>query len=67
MNFHTLFSEREHEIISLICVGLKSHEIAKQLFLSSYTVKDYRKTILQKLQAKNVAHMVHICHQQHLI
>ncbi len=67
MNFQKIISHRELEILKLICVGQKSNEIAEQIFISCYTVKDHRKSLLQKLEAKNVAHMVHLCHQQQLL
>lgn len=59
-----VLSKREKEIIQLIRQGLTSHEIANQLFLSTYTVDTHRRNILRKLDLKNTAMMV-LYAQQH--
>jgi len=51
-------SEREVEIIGLICQGLSNAEIADKLFLSKRTVEKYRANILNKTNAKNTASLV---------
>lgn len=43
-----LFSERELEIVKLIAKGLSNKEIAKELFMSEGTIKNYISTILDK-------------------
>ena len=43
-----LFTERELEIIKLISKGLSNREIAKELFMSEGTVKNYISGILDK-------------------
>ncbi|RYG06263.1 MAG: response regulator transcription factor [Chitinophagaceae bacterium] len=47
------FSEREIEIIRLICQELTNKEIADQLFLSIRTVEGYRLKIQEKMNVKN--------------
>ncbi|HTF30414.1 MAG TPA: response regulator transcription factor [Flavitalea sp.] len=47
------FSERELEIIRLICQELTNKEIADQLFLSIRTVEGYRLKIQEKMNVKN--------------
>jgi DNA-binding CsgD family transcriptional regulator len=42
-------SEREVEVMRLICRGLANKEISKQLFITEYTVKDHLKNILRKI------------------
>lgn len=60
------FSEREKEIIALICEGLTNKQIADVLFLSSRTVEGYRLKILEKMEAKNTVGLVIYAIQHHL-
>jgi len=46
-------TEREKEILRLVGQGQSANEIAKELFLSNGTVRNYISEILQKLDAKN--------------
>ena len=55
---HALLSDREIEILILICQGLSNHEIADQLFISKRTVDKHRANILEKSQCKNTAQLV---------
>jgi DNA-binding NarL/FixJ family response regulator len=50
---HDLFSEREKEIIKLICMEKTSDEMSKILFMSSRTIEGYRARILKKMNVKN--------------
>lgn len=52
------FSEREKEIISLVCQEFTNKEIGEKLFLSPRTVEGYRLKIQEKLGVKNVAGVV---------
>jgi DNA-binding NarL/FixJ family response regulator len=49
------FTERELEIIRLICKEFTSKEIAGQLHLSKRTVEGHRTRILEKIGAKSIA------------
>lgn len=49
---HDLFSEKEKEIIRLICEEKSSKEIGKLLFMSKRTVDGIRAKILSKMNAK---------------
>ncbi|NML23099.1 response regulator transcription factor [Pseudoflavitalea sp. G-6-1-2] len=60
-------SAREKEILTLIASGITSSQIAKQLFLSKFTVDNHRKNLLQKLKARNVAEMITEATKQGLI
>lgn len=51
-------SEREKEILAYLTHGLSSSEIADQMFLSINTIQTYRKRLMAKLKAKNVADLV---------
>ncbi|PVW11724.1 response regulator [Marixanthomonas spongiae] len=48
-------SDRELEVLKLIALENTTNEIAKQLFISKHTVETYRKNLLLKLDAKNLA------------
>ena len=51
-------SEREKEILILICKGLSNKEIGEQLFISKRTVDKHRANILVKTNCKNTANLV---------
>jgi DNA-binding NarL/FixJ family response regulator len=46
-------SERQAELMELICQGLSNREIAGQLYLAEKTVKNHINAILAKLDARN--------------
>lgn len=46
-------SNRELEVLPLICQGLKNKEIAIKLFISERTVENHRKNLFKKTQSKN--------------
>lgn len=52
------FSEKELQIIKLICEEHSSREIADKLFLGVRTVEGYREKIQQKMKARNMAGVV---------
>ncbi len=51
-------SEREGEILPLICEGFSNQEIADRLFISKRTVDKHRANILSKTGCKNTASLV---------
>jgi DNA-binding NarL/FixJ family response regulator len=51
-------SEREIEILQLICEGLSNQEIADKLFISKRTVDTHRSNILDKTGTNNTASLV---------
>jgi len=51
-------SQREKEILLLICKGLSTKEIASQLHLSVKTVENHRNHLLEKTAANNTASLV---------
>lgn len=57
-DFIQKLTRREKEILHLIIDELTTDEIAAKLFISSSTVITHRKSLLRKLNAKNVAGLV---------
>lgn len=57
-NSKILLSEREKEVLTLICEGLSTNEISEKIFLSPRTVEGHRLRILEKTGTKNTAGMV---------
>jgi DNA-binding NarL/FixJ family response regulator len=54
----TPLSEREKEILQLICQQMKTSEIAEKLFISTRTVDGHRNNLLLKTESKNIAGLV---------
>ncbi len=57
-NSKTLLSDREKEVLKLICEGMSTAEISERIFLSPRTVEGHRLRILEKTGTKNTAGMV---------
>ncbi|MBN8670838.1 MAG: response regulator transcription factor [Chitinophagales bacterium] len=51
-------TDREKEILLLICEQCSTEEIAAKLFLSPLTINNHRRSILSKTKSKNIAGMV---------
>jgi DNA-binding NarL/FixJ family response regulator len=51
-------TEREQEVLDLICKGMSNAEISKYLGLSARTVDGHRAHLLEKTGAKNSPHLV---------
>lgn len=52
-------SAREKEVLSCLSQGMNTTEIARTMFLSDNTVQTYRKRLMTKLNARNVAELVY--------
>ncbi|MER2107393.1 MAG: helix-turn-helix transcriptional regulator [Solibacillus sp.] len=61
---HPKLSPRENTILEALTNGLSTKEMTDLLMLSEATIKQYIKTALQKLGAKNRAHAVSIFMRQ---
>ncbi|MGR3810785.1 response regulator [Jiulongibacter sp. NS-SX5] len=57
-NYKTDLSERELEVLRLICEGFTTAEIADKIFLSPRTVDGHRTRIMEKLGVHNTASLV---------
>jgi len=53
-----MLTEKEHEVLRLLCKGMSNHEIGEKLFLSVRTVEGYRNKLLQKTGSSNVLNLV---------
>lgn len=58
---------REKEIIQAVSLGYNSSEISDRLFISEFTVKTHRKNIMQKMEVRNMAHLVRKSYELGLI
>ena len=53
-------SKRERETMWMVVDGLTSRQIAAQLGISTKTVEAHRARVMEKMQADNVPHLIHI-------
>lgn len=60
-------SQREKEVLELICRGKSNQEIADQLFISKRTVEKHRANLLAKTNTKNTAQLVMFAVENKLI
>jgi LuxR family transcriptional regulator, transcriptional regulator of spore coat protein len=51
-------TEREHQILELVAVGLSAKEVAQQIDIAPRTVERHIENIRLKLRARNRTHMV---------
>ena len=51
MDFH--ITDREMEVLELISEGYSAKEIASKLFLSTHTIISHKKSLIEKLHARN--------------
>lgn len=56
-------TDRETEILRLICEGLSSKQIGEKLFISPRTVDTHRTNIMAKLDIHNVAGLIRFAYQ----
>jgi DNA-binding NarL/FixJ family response regulator len=64
---HETLSDREFQVLRLIASGKSVTEIAAELSLSSKTVSTYRVRLLQKMNLKTNAELMHYAMQNHLV
>jgi DNA-binding CsgD family transcriptional regulator len=53
------FTDREFEIIKLIQLGLNSEQIAKKLFVSTFTINTHRRNILDKTGKAHISDLIY--------
>ena len=51
-------SDREQQVMSLVCTGLMNKQIAAQIGVSEITVKVHRGSVMRKMGAKSLAELV---------
>lgn len=64
---HESLSAREFEVLRMIAAGKKPGEISKELFISDKTVSTYRTRILEKMNMKTNAELIHYAILHHLV
>jgi DNA-binding NarL/FixJ family response regulator len=55
-----VLSERESEILGLLCDGLSPKEIAERLFVSPRTVDTHKNNIMQKFEVNTVSKLISV-------
>ncbi|MGC8802392.1 MAG: response regulator [Bacteroidales bacterium] len=60
-------SQREKEVLELICRGMSNQEIADQLYISKRTVEKHRANLMAKTHTKNTAQLVMFAVENKLI
>ena len=53
-----LLTQREREVLALLLEGLSTKLIAHQLRISSRTAEHHRAAVIQKMQARNISHLM---------
>lgn len=67
VDYRTVLSNREKEIMLLIVHEMSSMQIAEKLYISKRTVDTHRKNIITKLNVKNTAGMVKYAIEQGIL
>ena len=55
-----LLTQREHQVMELVILGMSSKEIAADLGVSFKTIEAHRANIMKKMQAKSVPQLIQI-------
>lgn len=64
---HARLSDREHEVMLLICTGMSIKAIASALSLSPKTITTYKRRILEKLGVSSAAEVIRYALERRLI
>ena len=59
-------TDREREIVRLVCEGLKNKQIADKLFISDATVRNHLTSILSKLEVSDRFELALYCYRHNL-
>jgi len=54
-------SDREKEVIRLLCDGLNNKQIADKLFVSHKTIDNHRTNVMRKLDVHNIVGLIRFC------
>jgi len=60
LSIDTRLTSRETQVLYYISLGYTSYEIGRILFISFHTVATHQKNMMQKLGARNKAHLVRL-------
>ena len=60
-------SDREYQVMCMLASGRTVKEVAAELTLSAKTVSTHRHHILEKMQLKNTAQLIHYAVKHHLV
>lgn len=60
-------SEREREVVHLVCMGLKNEEIANRLYVSESTIRHHLSTIYRKLNVRDRVNLVIFAYQYGMV
>lgn len=60
-------SQRENEVLHLVCQGLSNYEIAEKLFISVKTVEGHKSKLLMKTQTTNTVKLVMFAIKNNLV
>ncbi|MDD5571260.1 MAG: response regulator [Bacteroidales bacterium] len=63
----SVLSDREIEVLQLICKGFSSAEIAEKIFLSQRTIDAHRANLITKTESSNTAGLVMYAIRNHLV
>lgn len=66
-NMVEILSEREKEVLNLLCKGFTNKEISEILFISIHTSKSHVTSLIHKLGAKNRTSVAYIAAKLGLI
>jgi two-component system invasion response regulator UvrY len=64
---HERLSDREYQVLCMIASGETVNEIARELLLSAKTISTYRSHILEKMNMKKSAELIHYAIQHRLV
>ena len=64
---HELLSDREFQVLRMLAAGQTVQQIAGELLLSAKTISTYRARILEKLDLKSNAEMIHYAIRNQLV
>jgi DNA-binding CsgD family transcriptional regulator len=62
-----MISARERDVLVRVAEGMRTDEIAREMYLSPETVKSYLKSLFWKLDARNRTHAVAVALRRGLI
>jgi DNA-binding CsgD family transcriptional regulator len=58
---HDILSDREKSIVKLLAEGKESKEIGAELFISSHTVDNHRRNMINKVGVRDTTGLIQIC------